>query len=236
MNILALDTSTEVCSIALSYADQIIEQYELAPRQHANLILPMAQNLLTQAQLSLNQIDVIAFGRGPGSFTGLRIAASVTQALAFAHNIPVVALSSLQILAQGCYRQHNATHIIAALDASMNEIYCGEYHLHEQRMVLSNSERVCAPAEITIPSDGQWIGAGSGFDVYHQILQPKLADKLLQWLPNCYPSAQDMITLAAAEYQQGKAVSAEHALPVYLRDNVAKKHVLECFNRGKTEK
>lgn len=235
MKILALDTSTEVCSVALSYADQIIQEYQLAPRQHANLILPMVQNVLSEAQLSLHQIDVIAFGRGPGSFTGLRIAASVTQALAFAHNIPVVALSSLQILAQGCYRQYNATHLIAALDASMNEIYCGEYQLHKHCMMLLNPEKVCAPLEITVPKQGEWIGAGSGFDVYHQILQPKLADKLLQWLPNCYPNAYDMITLAAAECQQGKAVAAEQALPVYLRDNVAKKHVLERFNRGKVE-
>jgi tRNA threonylcarbamoyladenosine biosynthesis protein TsaB len=224
MNILAIDTSTEACSVAFSDQEKnIIEHYQLAPRQHAQLLLPMIEAVLAEANVSFSQIDVLAFDRGPGSFTGLRINASVIQAFAFAHDLPVVPISSLRILAQGCYREFNASKVLSAIDASMNEVYWGGFHLNSDRIMVPDfAEQVCAPVDVFVPQQEQWLGVGNGFDHYTEILTHKLKDKLQQWIANRYPRAQDLIALASYDYQHGHAVSAEQALPVYLRDDVVK--------------
>lgn len=222
IKILALDTSTEACSVALLYADQLLESFELAPRQHNVLLLPMLDALLAESGLTLQQLDAIAFGCGPGSFTGVRLAASVIQGIAFAADLPVVSISTLRTLAQGAYRDLGAKHVLASLDAYVKEVYWGVYQLtHDNIMMAIKPEEVCAPHAVPFSStEKNWLGVGSGWDRYAEILQNKIGESLQEWLPNRYPCARDVATLAAYDFAHGKAVDAEQALPVYLREKI----------------
>lgn len=224
LKVLALDTSTEACSAALSFNDEIISQYQVVPRQHTYLILPMLQSLLDTAGMLFADLDAIAFGRGPGSFTGVRIAASVAQAIAFAHDLPVVPISTLQALAQNAYRESQTKNIIAAIDARMNEIYWGAYQLSEKNIMLPiAAEAVCSPAAIEINYENNFVGVGSGWDSYYTIMQNEI--NVETWLPQRYPHAHDIAVLAHLDFREGKAMSAEQALPIYLRDKVTHQSV-----------
>lgn len=223
LKILALDTSTEACSAALLYGTQLIERYQHAPRQHTALILPMLQAVLDEAGLVLAEMDVIAFGCGPGSFTGVRIATSVTQGIAFAHNLPVIPVSTLRALAYAIHREFKFEHVLAGIDARLDEIYWGGYSYSEnESMIVAIPEIVCKPAQISVPEAGSWVGAGSGWDSYNEILQKKLGDRLQQWFPHRYPRAAAIAMIAAVDYRNNKAVTADKVLPVYLRDNVVR--------------
>lgn len=217
--ILALDTSTEACSVALFNNGEVTESYEVAPRRHNEIILPILETVLAESGASLSDIDLIAFGCGPGSFTGLRIAASVVQGIAYSIDRPVMPVSTLRALAQGAYRECNAHFVLSALDAHMEEIYWGAYQYHDGTMINVIADMVSQPTTTPFPPSEKkdWIGIGSGWDKYANVLAN---DLLHNWLPNRYPRAQDIATLAMRDYQDNKAVSAEHALPVYLRDNL----------------
>ncbi|MDQ8038873.1 MAG: tRNA (adenosine(37)-N6)-threonylcarbamoyltransferase complex dimerization subunit type 1 TsaB [Rickettsiella sp.] len=219
--ILALETTTEACSAALLYQGLIQERYELAPRQHTHLILPMLQSLLDTASLKPRDLDAIAFSRGPGSFTGSRISASIVQAIAFAANIPVVLVSSLQCLAQGAYREFQAERVLAAIDARMNEIFWASYQLASEGIMLEvDTEQLSDPKHIPLISLSHYIGVGSAWDHYHAVLNGQLKNQLQQWVAQRYPRAYDVAVLAQHAYQQGQIVSAEEALPLYLREKV----------------
>lgn len=221
MNILALDTSTEACSAALAVGDDIIERYHLAPREHANLILPMLEELLAEAQLLLSQIDAIAFGKGPGAFVGVRIAAGVTQGIAFAADLPVIPVSSLAALAQGA--QH--AQVLAAIDARMEEVYWGAFIQDENGLVqLSGKEIVTSPAAVPLyeDSDGQWFGVGSGWQSYDHVLITRVQG-LSGYDGYRFPRAKHIAMLGKRDFQLGHAVDAAQALPSYLRNQVAKK-------------
>ena len=221
MKLLAIDTSTEACSAALGIDDQVFSYYELAPRKHAELILPMVEELLSEAQLSFAQLDVLAFGRGPGSFTGLRIAAGVIQGIAFGADLPVVPVSSLAALAQGASRTHAVDKVLAGFDARMCEVYWSMYQIDSTGLArLNGKELVCKPDSIPLPDDTGWTGAGSAWHEYHGILECRLGGKLRGWHRNCYPQALDIVSLGMDGFRQGMSVSAEDAIPVYLRDNV----------------
>jgi tRNA threonylcarbamoyladenosine biosynthesis protein TsaB len=222
LKILALDTSTDACSAALLCDGQFLASFRLAPRQHSALILPLLESLLTQAGVSLAQLDAIAFGCGPGSFTGVRLAASVTQGIAFAQDKPVVAVSTLRALAQGAQREFGAQRVLSSLDAYMEEVYWGVYQLADDgAMTALMADAVCAPSLAPFAETGRdWLGIGSGWDKYAAALESKVGAQLLRWQPNRYPAARDIAALAAVDFMQGKAVSAELALPVYLRDPV----------------
>ncbi len=222
--ILAIDTSGDACSVALLTQHTLIERFQVEPRQHTTLILPMIEQVLAEAGLTPQKLNAIAFGRGPGSFTGLRIAAGVVQGIAFAADLPVIPVSTLQALAQGAFRLHGVTNVIATLDARINEIYWAAYQLDEnQHMQPQTPESVCAPAEIALTSTmAEWQGAGSGWDAYHVILKEKLGERLQTWLPACYVNAQDVATLAAVAYEQRQWVDAAQAVPIYLYDQIVK--------------
>lgn len=221
MKILAIDTSTEACSAALIATDEIISCYELAPRMHAELILPMIDSLLSEAGLTFSQLDGLAFGRGPGSFTGLRIAAGVIQGIAFGADLPVVPVSSLAALAQGAHRLLGVDKVLAGFDARMQEIYWSMYQADVNGLVkISGEEVVCKPDEIPLPDGLNWTGVGSAWQVYNKELQQRLQHSAHDWHGDYYPHAQDIVSLGIDLYRQGKGVSAEHAMPVYLRDNI----------------
>lgn len=222
MNILALDTSTQACSAALSITGVIHERFELAPRRHAQLILPMLDSLLGEVGFTLANIDAIAFGCGPGSFTGLRIAAGIAQGIAFGANLPVVPVSSLAALAQGAHRKTGASRVLAALDARMGEVYWGAYECDARGiMMLQGNAGVYLPAQVSAPTGCGWLGVGSGWDTYGADLLARLSASISGYQIDYYPHARDIAFLGEELFRQGANVNAAAALPVYLRNEVA---------------
>lgn len=227
MKLLAIDTATEACSAALYDDGAVVERYQLAPREHAVLILPMVDALLAEAGLALSGLDALAFGRGPGSFTGVRIAAAVIQGLAYGADLPVVPVSSLAALAAGTARERQESRVLAAFDARIGEVYWGAYQADAQGcMTLVGAEHVGPPQDVAGVPDGVWFGAGSGWGAYTDLLTRRLGARVTGYDAHCYPHAADVARLALAGLAAGHAVAAERALPVYLRDNVARKMTL----------
>ena len=222
MNLLAVDTSTEACSAAALIGEEVIERYELAPRRHAELILPMVEAVLAEGGLTVQQLDALAFGCGPGGFTGLRIAAGVVQGIAFGADLPVVPVSTLAAIARQAMIEQNASRVAAAIDARMREVYWGAYCFDaESELTLMGEERVCSPAAVPALEGEGWIGAGSGWAAYGDALSLRLG--IGNWWGDCYPRAGDIAALGALLHQRGKAVPVEQVLPVYLRDEVVRK-------------
>jgi tRNA threonylcarbamoyladenosine biosynthesis protein TsaB len=224
MNLLAIETSTEACSVALVHGDQVIERSELAPRRHAELVLPMADSLLAEAGLSRHALDGIAVGRGPGAFTGVRLGVSLAQGMALALDLPVVTVSSLEALALEA--PYDEAAILAVIDARMGEIYVACYVREDDGSLrLLDQERVDTAANLQLPPPGSWGDAwsvvGSGWATYAEILRgrmpaaPRFADGAR------YPQARHVAELAVPRFISGGAVAPELALPVYLRDKVA---------------
>lgn len=225
MKILSVDTATEACSAALNIEGEIHSIFELAPREHTRLILSMVQSLLDKAGIQINDLDALAFGRGPGSFTGVRIATGVVHGLAFAADLPVIPVSTLASIAQSSYLDHSHANVVAGIDARMGGMYWGCYQLAENGLMqLSGYEHVNSPEDVELP-EGKWCGAGSAWGAYDLVLQQKLADCLLTTYPEYLPDAASMAQLAAYEFQQNNLLDAAQAQPVYLRNDVAKKAV-----------
>ncbi len=223
MKLLAIDTCTEACSAALYLDGDVLERYELAPRRHAELLLPMVEGLLAEAGLKLNGLDGLAFGRGPGAFTGVRIGVGIAQGLAYGAELPVLPVSTLAALAQQAARTTEHAAFLAAIDARMEEVYFAPYRLGDDGLVIAcGEERVCAPADVGWPQEGEWFGIGSGWQAHAEALAGA-GNGVIGWQGEAYPRAHDIALLGAAQLARGEGLPAEQALPVYLRDNVAKK-------------
>ncbi|MGI8739684.1 MAG: tRNA (adenosine(37)-N6)-threonylcarbamoyltransferase complex dimerization subunit type 1 TsaB [Gammaproteobacteria bacterium] len=224
MKLLAVETATEGCSAALAIDGEIFTRFEVAPRRHAELILPMCASLLAEAEINLSHLDAIAFGRGPGSFTGVRIAAGIAQGLAFGLDIPVVPVSTLAALAQQIMTELDKINVLAAIDARMGEIYWGCYRRDEQgRARLVGAERVSKAGDVTVRANHAWYGAGSGWAAYGETLVRRSGTSCEGYDGDRLPRAEYIVTLAEIAFAEGLALGAEQAQPVYLRDNVAKK-------------
>lgn len=196
--LLAIETATDACSVALLMGDRLLHRYEIAPQRHAQLILPMIDSVIEEAKISLKLIKVLSFSRGPGSFTGLRIAASVIQGLSVGIQKPIVPISTLRALAQKTFREQGATHVFSSLDARMNERYWALFVADQQGIMQPFSEeRVEANNKIVLP-EGRWVTATG------------------------LPDAQDVARLASIEYCLGNAIAACDAIPIYVRDNVVR--------------
>lgn len=220
--ILAIETSTEACSVAISTKEGVLEDFAIMPRMHSQKTLAMIKKLLSQAGINKNAIDAVAFGCGPGAFTGVRIATALTQGLAFSLDVPVIAISSLAALSQQAIRKQQATHIFAAIDARMDEIYWGTYRCDQSTNLASlvGKETVSLPKLATTQYNNseEWVGIGTGWKYVQQIpIDPLFFEE------NSYPQAQDIVRLALPLFQQKKYHDASKALPVYLRNDVAKK-------------
>jgi tRNA threonylcarbamoyladenosine biosynthesis protein TsaB len=223
MNILALDTCTECCSAALLYQGQVFERVEITQRGHSDLILGMMNDLFKQAETSISVIDAVAFGRGPGSFTGVRVGVGVSQGIAYARDVPVIPISTLAAVAQDATDALDVEHIAVAMDARMGEIYCASYSVEDGLVVALNEERVCPPEQFTPFESQQWNGVGTGWREYDSILRQCFTDNLNQVSIEHYPKASSILKLAQIEAEAGRMLPADQALPVYLRNNVAKK-------------
>ena len=220
--LLAIETATPACSAALSVNGELLERYALAPRQHATLMLPMIESLLLEAGLAVSQLDAIAFGRGPGSFTGVRIAASMVQGIAFAADLPVVPVSTLAALALGGTRESQLPRIMAVMDARKAEVYWGCYvRTGDDVMTIQGSECVCAPDAVPESGQDDWVGVGGGWSAYGEQLMQRLGERVVRLMPDLEPRAADVARLAVHDFQQGVSVRPEEAVPVYLRNNVA---------------
>jgi len=222
MNLLAIETATDACSAALWLNGAITLELAIVPKQHTQKILLMLDSLLAKADITFSQVDALAFGCGPGSFTGLRIAASVIQGLAVAKDLPVVPISTLNALALKAYRIAKTAQVFSCLDARMHEVYGGYYCLDEttKQMTLFSPEFVARPEAVNFPAEFTWIGVGSGCKAHLELFQAKDHFIWQEEIGDIYPSADDVAMLAAYRFQQGEYVSAEQALPVYLRDKV----------------
>jgi tRNA threonylcarbamoyladenosine biosynthesis protein TsaB len=219
LKILALDTSTEYCSVALWQDGEVDAREVIAGQRHSQLLLPMVDELLDRHGLAIKSLDGIAYGRGPGSFTGLRIACGVVQGLAFGAGIGVVGVVTLAAMAQAT----GAASVVCCLDARMGEIYHAAYARGGTNWEAAQPPGLYAPAGAPQPPAGSWTGCGSGFAAHGAILKQRYAGRLSAIMPDVFPHARDIARLAAAEFKAGRAMAPELAVPLYIRDKVALK-------------
>jgi len=232
VNYLALDASTEACSVALQVNGKIFSRFELCPQSHSLRLLPMIDDVLHEAGIKLTALDGLIFGQGPGSFTGVRIGVGVAQGLAFSANLPVVGVSSLQAMAQLAYIKHGQKQVVAAIDARMSEVYNGYFVLDEHNvMQAQQGEAVTPPEQLAQQlSDiviAPFYAVGTGWDAYSEKLSEKSGEQLSALKMNegspdvLFPSAEAMLAIGKVQLENGQGVSAEHAQPVYVRDTVS---------------
>jgi len=220
MNVLAFETSTEACSVALHTADGVIERFELAPRRHAELALPWAQALLAEAGLARSQLDAIAVGRGPGAFTGVRLAIGITQGIALALDLPVLPVSTLRALALRA--PAGAERVLACIDARMGEVYAACFARDGGEWTALSDEVVIAPDAFALPDEaGGWQAVGTGMAAADALLPRRLGAQLAGVDANALPHAADVLALALPALARGEGVAADRIEPAYLRDNVA---------------
>lgn len=217
--ILALDTATEACSVALHHNGKIYTLNELSPRSHTQLILPMVDKLLKKSGIQLSDVNYLAFGRGPGSFTGVRVGVSVAQGLAMGANLPVVAVSNLKAMAEEAYQKIKAEKVVALIDARMNEVYFAQFVRQGDKWVEIVPEQVCSPEKAIsqMQVDEETVVVGTGWRAYLQFAeqnQPLVISDIT------LPSAQYMLSIAESEIQRGNVQPALEIEPVYLRNEV----------------
>ncbi|SFU08338.1 tRNA threonylcarbamoyladenosine biosynthesis protein TsaB [Kosakonia arachidis] len=223
MRILAIDTATEACSVALWNDGTTFAHFELCPREHTQRILPLVRDVLVDADLTLTQLDALAYGRGPGSFTGVRIGIGIAQGLALGAELPMIGISTLATMAQGAWRKTGATRVLAAIDARMGEVYWAEYQRDEQGVWHGEeTEAVLKPEAVSArlqQLEGQWATVGTGWPAW-----PEMGNgNALTFMDGeiLLPTAEDMLPLAQQLFTAQKTVAVEHAEPVYLRNEVA---------------
>jgi tRNA threonylcarbamoyladenosine biosynthesis protein TsaB len=220
MNILALETSTDACSVAMVSGDAVYEVHEIRPRQHTDLLFGMIEHVLAAAGVARSALDLIAFGRGPGAFTGVRIAAGVAQGIALACDRPLAPVSSLAALAAGAARLYGARQVLAALDARRGEIYLAALRFDHAEALGHNviADCVLAPEAVAIAGPAQWLAVGNGWSAYHARFAADIA--AIPRADLLYPHAQDVARLGRALHERGASVAVADALPVYLRGAV----------------
>lgn len=230
MKLLAFETATEACSVALYLDGEVRERFEIAPRRHAELSLPWADALLAEAGVARSQLDAIAVGRGPGAFTGVRLAIALAQGIALALDRPVVPVSTLRALAARAFPalplagegRGEGAKILAAIDARMGEIYTATFRREGDDMVMASDETVISPTAYELPEMGEdWIGVGTGFSAEAGVLQSRLGDRFARIDAAALPHASDVAMFAVLAHARGEAIAAEFVEPAYLRNNVA---------------
>jgi len=219
MKILALETSTEYCSVALWDKGSVIERCELAGQKHSEMLIAMVDAILSETDSKLSQLDGIAFGKGPGSFTGVRIACGAAQGLAFGSNLKVAGICTLEALAEASGHER----VIAALDARMGEVYHAAYKKQDGAWVATSEPCLCKPETAPSLTDDDWFCTGSGFASYGVALNARYAGQMQGVDATAVPQAAAIAALGAAEFRHGRGVDAAEALPFYLRDKVALK-------------
>jgi tRNA threonylcarbamoyladenosine biosynthesis protein TsaB len=219
MRVLALETSTEYCSVALWQDGVVSDRCELAGQKHSVMLIPMLDSLLREAGVRLADMDGIAFGAGPGSFTGVRIACGAAQGLALGANLPVAGICTLQALAQASGQNK----VIAVLDARMAEVYYAAYEKRDKEWITVCEPCLCLPQDAPAVEGSGWLGVGSGFIAHGGQLRARHAANLTEVDERAVPQASAIAELAAPLFAAGRGVDAADAMPLYLRDKVALK-------------
>ena len=219
MKLLAFELSTEACSVAVHVDGQVRERFEIAPRRHAELALPWAEELLAEAGIARSQLDAIALGRGPGAFTGVRLAIALAQGVALALDRPLIPVSTLQALAMRAPAE--AGQVLAAIDARMGEVYVARYERVDGLPWLQDAERVCPPQAVVLPEGIRCAGVGTGFGAAEGAIVAQLGTALISVDATALPRASDVLALALPMLARGEAIAPERVEPAYLRDNVA---------------
>lgn len=226
MKLLALDTSSIACSVALQIDDVVTEKHEEQPREHTHLLVPMIRSLLEEAGVGLNELDAIVLGNGPGSFIGMRIAASVAQGLAYGSGLNIVPVSSLAAVAAEVFADHDAAEVVVAQDAHMNEVYLGSFARDKNGLPCPIfAERLHAQEKIIELDDaarGPRFAAGAGWRRYPALLE-KNREHIDQLCDVLYPRARYMLDLGSTQHQAAESVPPEELVPAYLRQKVATK-------------
>jgi tRNA threonylcarbamoyladenosine biosynthesis protein TsaB len=223
VNFLAIDASTEACSVAIKYQNKAYHEFELCPQSHSLVLLPMIDRLLKKANCQLSDFSALIYGRGPGSFTGVRIGIGVAQGLAFSADLPTVGISTLQAMAQQAFDEGADIDVLVAIDARMSEVYSSHYVKNEKGFAqLKGAEIVTPPDDfqqaMNISDRGEYFNAGTGWDAYSEQLATFRHNTVINVL---YPSALHMLALGEYAFKQGEALPAEQAQPVYVRDTVS---------------
>ena len=221
MKLLAIDTATEGCSVALWLDGAIHERFELAGREHSQRLLGMLHGVMADCGIALSEVDGIACGVGPGSFAGVRIGVGFVKGLAMGLDRPVVAVSSLAMLAQGAIRLHGADQVLAAIDARMNEVYFCRYAVADGLAVAQGEALVAPPAGLALPAEGEYAAVGSGWKTHLEALGEHTGATLSPLDGEALPHARDALPLAQREFAAGRGIGAGELLPVYLRNRVA---------------
>lgn len=222
MKLLAFETATEACSVALYLDGEILERHEIAPRLHAEYALPWAEELLAQAGIKRSQLDLIAISRGPGAFTGVRLAIALGQGIALALGKPMIGVSTLMAIAASLKGEPQKERILAAIDARMGEVYVGAFKRNGDELIAISAEAVCPPDKFVLPdAQGDWHAVGTGFSAVNNALQSHLESQLVSVDASVLPHAADVARLAVAAYARGEAMTPERVEPAYLRNNVA---------------
>jgi tRNA threonylcarbamoyladenosine biosynthesis protein TsaB len=223
MNLLAIETASDSCSVALERSGERFVEHVVAARQHTQIVMDMVATVLEAGGLDIRELTAIAFGRGPGSFTGVRIATAVTQGLAFGINVPVLPISTLATLAQGAMRRGHVNRVLVAIDARRDEVYFGAFEADEQGIASASGQETVGPLrEVNLPQ-GDWALAGEGWRVYGDAAVGLLADRGISGdSDESYPHASHTLTLAMRAFANADAVPAAQAVPVYLRDQVTR--------------
>lgn len=220
MKILALDTATEACSVSLGIGERVIDRYLELERGHAEQLLPMVDAVLAEGGLTLRSLDAIAFGRGPGGFTGVRLAASVAQGLAFGADLGVVPISDLAAVAQRAARESpGAARVLVVNDARMREVYWAEFEVHGGS-VSGATEHVGPASAVVLPAGASWVAAGRGLKAYPE-LGERCRERGVNLHADLLPRATEILLLARPSVAGGQTLDPAVALPVYVRDRVA---------------
>lgn len=226
MRILALDTSTEYLSLALQLdkgGDSTLRYDALAGQSHSQQILPQIRALLNEANIELTDLDGIAFGAGPGSFTGVRIACGVAQGLAFGANLPVVSVNTLMALAEASFKTCTANKVIACLDARMGEVYHAAFEKKDNIWQEVSPSGLFKPQAVPAVAGDNWVGAGSGWLTYGEQLSAIYGSQIKEALPQVLPTASAILSIAQPTFAAGLAKPAAEAAPIYIRNKVALK-------------
>lgn len=224
MNLLVLDTATPACSVALLVGETVYERYAVVDHQHNRILLQQCHEVFAEAGLHGSQLDAIAFGRGPGAFTGIRIATAAAQGLAYAFDRPVIPVSDLAAVAQQAADKHPAmNNFLVALDARMNEVYYAHYARSSSstQLQLQGQESVAQPQHLPGVENFHGIAAGHGFQAYPALGRRLREEVLSRCLSGLLPCAAAMLPYARCEYAAGRVLPADQALPVYIRNDIA---------------
>ncbi|CCQ10634.1 Inactive homolog of metal-dependent proteases,putative molecular chaperone [Pseudoalteromonas luteoviolacea B = ATCC 29581] len=218
MNLLAIDASTEALSVALRFNGEMYDFFDVCPQQHSQKMLPVIDELLGKAKCKLKDLDGIVFGRGPGSFTGVRIGVAIAQGLAFSSNLKLVGVSTLQAMAQQAYEQTGVDRVLAGIDARMDEIYVCDYALDDGIMQPLCNESVIKPEELNCTNKPE-LAVGTAWETYPNALE--LLGSITMSKEITLPDARYMLKIAEADFMANQSVEAANAQPHYVRDTVS---------------